>query len=82
MSIAALTDSRLAALCAEETCKALQEYEARFDEITRRARDRLHTNDHMHHVISISIDGLQICMYVLRPCMHHVMRTYVHVVRM
>jgi isocitrate dehydrogenase kinase/phosphatase len=35
-----LTDSRLAALCAEETRKALGEYEARFDAITRRARDR------------------------------------------
>jgi len=45
MSIAALTDSRLAALCAEETCKALQEYEARFDEITRRARDRFLARD-------------------------------------
>jgi isocitrate dehydrogenase kinase/phosphatase len=40
-----LTDSRLAALCAEETRKALGEYEARFDAITRRARDRFLARD-------------------------------------
>lgn len=37
---ATLTDSRLAALCAEEARNAFREYEARFDEITQRARDR------------------------------------------
>lgn len=40
-----LTDSRLAALCAEETRKALCAYETRFDEITRRARDRFLNRD-------------------------------------
>jgi len=45
MSLPALTDSRLAALCAEETRKALDAYEARFDEITRRARDRFLARD-------------------------------------
>jgi isocitrate dehydrogenase kinase/phosphatase len=39
------TDSRLAALCAEEARKALGEYESRFDEITRRARDRFLARD-------------------------------------
>jgi isocitrate dehydrogenase kinase/phosphatase len=34
------TDSRLAALCAEETLQQLHAYEVQFDEITRRARDR------------------------------------------
>jgi len=34
------TDSRLATLCAEEARNALRDYEARFDEITRRGRDR------------------------------------------
>ena len=42
---ATLTDSRLAALCAEEARKALDDYEARFDEITRRARDRFLARD-------------------------------------
>jgi len=42
---AALTDSRLASLCAEETRDAAQDYEARFDEITRRARDRFLARD-------------------------------------
>lgn len=41
----ALTDSRLAALCAEETHRALREYETRFDEITRRARARFLARD-------------------------------------
>src|SRR3954468_16197410 len=40
-----LTDSRLAAVCAEAARDALVEYEARFDEITRRARDRFLTRD-------------------------------------
>jgi isocitrate dehydrogenase kinase/phosphatase len=34
------SDSRLAALCAEAACDAFEEYERRFDEITRRAGDR------------------------------------------
>ena len=42
---AALTDSRLASLCAEETRDAAQDYEARFDEITRRGRDRFLARD-------------------------------------
>jgi isocitrate dehydrogenase kinase/phosphatase len=42
---AALTDSRLAALCAEEARNAFRDYEARFDEITRRARDRFLARD-------------------------------------
>jgi isocitrate dehydrogenase kinase/phosphatase len=37
---ATLTDSRLAALCAEEARNAFRDYVARFDEITQRARDR------------------------------------------
>src|SRR3954465_10327722 len=40
-----LTDSRLAAVCAEAARDALVEYEARFDEITRRARDRFLKRD-------------------------------------
>ena len=40
-----LTDSRLAALCAEEARKALGDYEARFDQITRRARQRFLARD-------------------------------------
>jgi isocitrate dehydrogenase kinase/phosphatase len=36
----ALTDSRLAALCAEAARDAFVEYETQFDEITRRARER------------------------------------------
>ena len=42
---AALTDSRLAAVCAETTRDAFLEYEARFDEITRGARDRFIARD-------------------------------------
>jgi len=42
---AALTDSRLAALCADEARNAFRDYEARFDEITRRARDRFLARD-------------------------------------
>ncbi|PZR71973.1 MAG: bifunctional isocitrate dehydrogenase kinase/phosphatase [Chthoniobacterales bacterium] len=40
-----LTDSRLAALCAEAARDAFSEYEARFDEITSRARSRFLTRD-------------------------------------
>ncbi|MEO7165533.1 MAG: bifunctional isocitrate dehydrogenase kinase/phosphatase [Chthoniobacterales bacterium] len=40
-----LTDSRLAALCAEEAHRALREYETRFDKITRRAQARFLTRD-------------------------------------
>ncbi len=45
MSPAALTDSRLAAICAETTRDAFLEYEARFREITERARDRFLERD-------------------------------------
>ena len=41
----ALTDSRLAAVCAEAARDAFAEYEAHFDEITRRARDRFLARD-------------------------------------
>ena len=40
-----LTDSRVAALCAEATRDAVVEYERHFDEITRRARDRFLERD-------------------------------------
>jgi isocitrate dehydrogenase kinase/phosphatase len=40
-----LTDSRLAALCAEAARDAFVEYERHFDEITRRARDRFLKRD-------------------------------------
>ena len=40
-----LTNSRLAALCAEETCGAFRQFETRFDEITRRGRQRFLTRD-------------------------------------
>jgi isocitrate dehydrogenase kinase/phosphatase len=40
-----LTDSRLAALCAEEICSAFQRYEQRFDGITRRAAHRFLSRD-------------------------------------
>ena len=40
-----LTDSRLAALCAEAVRDAVVEYERHFDEITRRARDRFLARD-------------------------------------
>jgi isocitrate dehydrogenase kinase/phosphatase len=39
------TDSRLAALCAEAARAAFAEYETRFDEITRRARERFLARD-------------------------------------
>ena len=42
---AALTDSRLAALCAEEARNAFRDYVARFDEITHRARGRFLARD-------------------------------------
>lgn len=42
---AALTDSRLAALCAEEARNAFRDYVARFDEITQRARERFLARD-------------------------------------
>jgi isocitrate dehydrogenase kinase/phosphatase len=42
---AALTDSRLAALCAEATQQAFANYQGRFDEITRRARARFLAHD-------------------------------------
>ena len=42
---AALTDSRLAALCAEAARDAFANYQRRFDEITRRARARFLAND-------------------------------------
>jgi len=41
----ALTDSRLAALCAETAQQAFLDYQKRFDEVTRRARDRFITRD-------------------------------------
>ncbi len=62
-----LTDSRLAALCAEETRQALGEYESRFDEITRRARERFLARDwpgtqndatERLHLYSEILDGL------------------------
>jgi len=40
-----LTDSRLAALCAEEICTAFRRYEHAFDAITRRARERFLARD-------------------------------------
>jgi isocitrate dehydrogenase kinase/phosphatase len=42
---AEITDSRLAALCAETARDAFVEYERHFDEITRRARDRFLNRD-------------------------------------
>ena len=63
----ALTDSRLAALCAEETRRALGDYESRFDEITRRARERFLARDWQGtqddaterlHLYSEVLDGL------------------------
>ncbi len=42
---AALTDSRLAALCAETTQRAFEDYQERFHAITRRARDRFLARD-------------------------------------
>ncbi|MFN2476794.1 MAG: isocitrate dehydrogenase kinase/phosphatase AceK regulatory subunit [Chthoniobacterales bacterium] len=44
-SPSALTDSRLATLCAEAARDAFAEYEAQFDEITRRARHRFLARD-------------------------------------
>ncbi len=41
----ALTDSRLAALCAAAAKRAFQDYEARFQSITQRARDRFIARD-------------------------------------
>jgi len=64
---AALTDSRLAALCAEETRNAFRDYVARFDEITQRARDRFLARDwhgsyndaaERLHLYSRVLDGL------------------------
>ncbi len=45
MERSSLTDSRLAALCAEAARDAVVEYERHFDEITRRARDRFFARD-------------------------------------
>ena len=45
MERSSLTDSRLAALCAEAARDAFVEYERHFDEITRRARDRFLARD-------------------------------------
>jgi isocitrate dehydrogenase kinase/phosphatase len=42
---AALTDSRLAALCAEAAQHAFANYQGRFDEITHRARERFLAHD-------------------------------------
>ena len=42
---AALTDSRLAALCAEETRNSFREYETSFDAIVARARERFLARD-------------------------------------
>jgi isocitrate dehydrogenase kinase/phosphatase len=42
---ASLTDSRLAALCAETAQRAFQDYQERFHAITRRARDRFLARD-------------------------------------
>jgi isocitrate dehydrogenase kinase/phosphatase len=64
---AALTDSRLAALCAEEARNAFRDYERRFDEITQRARDRFLARDwrgsyddatERLHLYSRVLDGL------------------------
>jgi isocitrate dehydrogenase kinase/phosphatase len=64
---AALTDSRLAALCAEEARNAFRDYMARFDEITQRARDRFLARDWQGsyndaaerlHLYSRVLDGL------------------------
>jgi isocitrate dehydrogenase kinase/phosphatase len=66
-SAAALTDSRLAALCAEEARNAFRDYVARFDEITQRARDRFLARDwhgsyndaaERLHLYSRVLDGL------------------------
>ena len=40
-----MTDSRLATLCAQSTRQAFYDYQARFDEITGRARDRFLARD-------------------------------------
>jgi isocitrate dehydrogenase kinase/phosphatase len=45
MERSSLTDSRLAALCAEAARDAFVEYERHFDEITQRARDRFLARD-------------------------------------
>ncbi len=67
MSSPSLTDSRLAALCAEEARRAFREYETRFDEITQRARDRFLERDwrggygdaaERLHLYSRVLDGL------------------------
>jgi isocitrate dehydrogenase kinase/phosphatase len=64
---AGLTDSRLAALCAEEARNAFRDYVARFDEITQRARDRFLARDwhgsyndaaERLHLYSRVLDGL------------------------
>ena len=44
-SAVALTESRLAALCAEEARRAFHDYTERFDAITRRARERFLARD-------------------------------------
>ncbi len=64
---AALTDSRLAALCAEAVQQAFANYQGRFDEITRRARERFLARDLKEsyadsaerlHLYSRVLDGL------------------------
>ncbi len=64
---AALTNSRLAALCAQEARNAFRDYVARFDEITQRARHRFLARDwhgsyndaaERLHLYSRVLDGL------------------------
>lgn len=64
---ATLTDSRLAALCAQTTRQAHQEYEERFHQITRRARARFLAREWPEsysdaserlHLYSTALDGL------------------------
>ncbi len=71
MSDAPLTDSRLAALCAETARDAFVEYETHFDEITRRARERFLARD-WHGSFDDSRERLRLYSLILDSVTHRV----------
>lgn len=67
----ARTDSRLAALCAEAARDAFIEYERRFDEITRRARDRF-LNREWHGSFDDARERLRLYSLILSSLTHRI----------
>jgi isocitrate dehydrogenase kinase/phosphatase len=66
-----LTDSRLAALCAEAARDAFSEYERRFDEITRKARERFLARD-WHGSFDDARERLRLYSLILDSLTHRV----------